>query len=176
MLDKALSRDELHQLASSFASLPVDPQRWSDFQSLLLSETTESFLKSGDREGLVLVLSVRCPYWFGSIEIERCLALSSKTLKDPITALGDAYSKSTVPETRAAVAAAVRRAFTASGVHGKDDREFVENAMRWYEGNKDRLEVNPQYREKDIGMADRLQTNADPLFVPRAGAGSEPRK
>ena len=88
ILDKGLSRDELHQLAASFATLPVDPDRWGDFERKLVWATIESFLSSGDRNGLVLILSLRCPRRIAWLNTEHYLAVFGSTFKDPITVLG----------------------------------------------------------------------------------------
>jgi len=130
ILRQELSRDELHELATSFATLPVHPDHSDEFQSKLVLATINRLLESGDRSGLGLVLSLRCPTWVGPVEIERYLTLFSEKFRDPITVLGEAHAKSKIPEARNAIAAACRRAFTASGVQGKDDQEFVRNAMR----------------------------------------------
>ena len=113
ILNKGFSRDELHHLAASFATLPVDPERWGDFERKLIWATIDSFLESGDRIGLVLVLSLRCPRRICWHDIEYYLALFRKKFKEPITALGEAYAKCKIPETRQAIADAAR-----THVHG----------------------------------------------------------
>jgi len=176
ILDHGFSRDELHQLASSFSTLPVDPKHWGNSETKLVSATIESFLRSGDRDGLVLVLSLRCPRFVGWTDIEHFVALFGKDCKDPITVFGKAYAKCKVPETRQAKAAAVRRAFGPSGVLGKDDREFVENAMRWYEANKGHLEVDWRYRNRAVASvsADSPDGERDSLFVSRNRDSARP--
>jgi len=167
MLRREFSQDELHRLAASFVTLPVDPKKWSDFQSKLVCATIDCFLDSGDRGGLTVLLAVRCPRRAIRLDIEDRLAVSARTFKDPITVLGEAYAKSKIPETRQAIAEAARRAFTGSGIRGKDDGEFIENAMRWYRANKRRLEVNWHYGERSTSHnGEDYDTN--PLFVPRA--------
>jgi hypothetical protein len=81
-------------------------------------------------------------------------------LRNGITVLGDAYSKSVVPETRREIAAAVRRGFSGVGVRGKDDGEFVANSMRWYESERDGLTVNEQYLRNATLPLDAAQAEA----------------
>ncbi|MGO8688442.1 MAG: hypothetical protein ACLQLG_02320, partial [Thermoguttaceae bacterium] len=64
-----------------------------------------------------------------------------ETLKDPILILGEAYAQCRIPKVRRTIANAVRRDFSGSGVRGKDDAEFVKNARRWYEEEKEHLVV-----------------------------------
>jgi hypothetical protein len=55
--------------------------------------------------------------------------------------LGEAYSKCQVPEVRHDLAGVGRRAFIGQGIRGKDDAEYVTNAMQWYEEEKSHLIV-----------------------------------
>ena len=71
--------------------------------------------------------------------------MGRKTLGDPIAVLGEAYSQCQIPEVRRQIANAVCRSFTGSGIRGKDDAEFVRNAMKWYEKEKDCLTVNGRH-------------------------------
>jgi hypothetical protein len=164
ILEKSFSRGELHQLGASFATLPVDPKNWGDFEKKLVWATIDSCLKSGDRDGLVLILSLRCPRRICCLDIENFLAVCRRTFRDPITVLGEAYDKCKIPETRHAIADAARRAFTGSGIDGKDDQQFIQNAMRWYDANKSRLEPNWHYGERSTTHnGEDYETN--PLFV-----------
>ena len=83
---------------------------------------------------------------------EYCVVYSGWRFTDPILIFGEAHSKCQVPETRRALAAAVRRSFAGLGIHGKDDAEFVSNAMRWYMKEKGRLIANREYyRNEELG-------------------------
>ena len=73
----------------------------------------------------------------------------NKELKDPILILGEAYARCKDTRDRKVIATAVRHAFMALGVKGKDDAEFVKNAMQWYSQNKDRLELDWMYADND---------------------------
>jgi uncharacterized protein (TIGR03067 family) len=73
-------------------------------------------------------------------------------MKDPILILGEAYSRCTIPEVRHDIAAAVRRGFRGLGIHGKDDAEFIANAMKWYEQEKEHLVVNDGFRSVEYSI------------------------
>jgi hypothetical protein len=147
LLKERLSSEELHELAASFATTPVDPKEWKVFPCELIQALVDLLQDSADREGLITLLSTRCPPWVHRVPIEDILVESSPTyLEDPVLILGDAYGKSQVPQVREALALAVRRGFTGHGVRGKDDDEFVKNAMKWYEQNKSHLEPNLSYK------------------------------
>jgi hypothetical protein len=66
-------------------------------------------------------------------------------ITDPILIVTDAFSKSKLPAVRKAIADAMRSAFTGLGVVGKNDDEFVANAITWYEKHKDRIDINLMY-------------------------------
>ena len=78
--------------------------------------------------------------------------------------LGEAYAKCKIPETRQAIADAARRAFAGSGIRGKDDREFIENCMGWYDANKGHLEVNWHYGERST-THNGHDYDTNPLFA-----------
>jgi hypothetical protein len=164
MLKQRFSVDEMHELAASFDSLPPDSLRWDKFQTYLVWTAMGRFLESGDRKGLVLLLSVRCPRYVAWHEVEYYLMLfkERREFADPISALGEAYGASKVPETRREIAAALRRAFTASGIRAADDGAFVTRATRWYEANKAHLALNRHYRQRSVTHGD---PDVDALFI-----------
>lgn len=138
---KTLSDEDLQQLARSCQAMPEEP-----FTRDLTEFMARTLIALGNRESVVSLLSVRCPGEVGAYEhIEFCLAGRGNRLKDPILVLGEAYSKSRVPENRHQLAAAVRRAFGGLQIPGRNDAEFVQNAMQWYQKEKDHLEVNMEY-------------------------------
>ena len=144
---KRLSARSLRQLVASSEQAAI-PTLYSSnsFECAVLEFMVEAFVKSGDRESLVELLSKRCPSRTGLVtNIEYCVAYSGWRFKDPILILGEAYSKCQVPETRHALAASVRRSFGGFGIDGKDDAEFVSNAMRWYTKEKGGLIANREY-------------------------------
>jgi hypothetical protein len=137
------SHQDVCELAESCGTLPTRPR---GFATHVLEFLVRSLTEWGDRERLVNLLATRCPEYVeypGAIEFY--LAYCGKGLKDPILILGEAYSESQVAETRRALAAAVRRAFAAFPVEGKDDTEYVENAMQWYAREKSHLIANSEY-------------------------------
>ncbi len=111
------------------------------FENMVLDVMLVTFVDTGDREGLVRLLSTRFRDVIGyDTPIELCLVGSPEhRLKDPILVLGEAYSKCQDPEVRHHLAIVVRRAFVGSGIEGKDDGEFVENAMQWFKDHKANL-------------------------------------
>ena len=152
LLKKQLSGSELHQLAAACDTLPADVEN-AGFARGVLAFIVKSFADSADRESLVRLLSTRCPCSLDGPEtIEFVLAAEAKRLKDPILILGEAYAQCRVPKTRRALAAAVRRGFAGLGIRGKDDADFVMNAMQWYEKEKDHLVVNNYYVANDAYM------------------------
>ncbi len=71
--------------------------------------------------------------------------MGGAVIEDPILIVADAFSKSKLPPVRKAIAGAMRNAFMGLGVVGKNDDEFVANAIRWYGKHKDRIEINLEY-------------------------------
>jgi hypothetical protein len=157
-LKKEFSKEELHRLAASCATMPVYVRKQTQFQYDLLVHLVAMFADSGDREGLVILLSSQCPprdiydhnieEFVASVgeDVRNCgVVVEAKTMTDPILIFGGAYERCKVPEVRGAIAAAVRRAFTGLGVTGENDADFVRNAMKFYEQNKDQLVLNQWY-------------------------------
>jgi hypothetical protein len=85
---------------------------------------------------------------------------------DPILILTDAYDKATDGAVRRDIAMAIRHAFTGLGVTGKNDSEFVKNAVGWYVEHRDRLEFNLDYTQNSIA-AGFFDYETNPLFVLR---------
>ncbi len=139
ILSNGLSRADLRRLAATADMLPLRPKDQSVFQQEALKYMVRRLVDLGDREGLVALLSRRFPNGTvaGHAQAEYYLAyFGRKTLKDPILVLGEAYSQCRIPKVRRTIANAVRRDFSGSGVRGKDDAEFVRNAMRSVRGEE----------------------------------------
>ena len=81
--------------------------------------------------------------------------------------LGDAYAKCQVPEVRTIIAGVVRRAFLGHGIRGKDDGDFVKNAMQWYQQRKDRLTVNFKYASNIATSVSAEEYDAHPELYER---------
>jgi hypothetical protein len=147
ILTKRLTDADLRSLVARCGSVPLEQRGRSRFADMVLEHMVAAFVASGDRESLVRLLSIRFPdpmlYSFVNVETYLvALGIKGRKLKDSILVLGEAYSKSREPYVRHMIADAVRRAFTASGVRGKDDAEFVKNAMEWYKKEKPHLALN----------------------------------
>jgi hypothetical protein len=171
LLGKKYSKAEMHELAASFASASPKPTEWANYQYLIREALTHIFRSDGDHDGLVTLLAASCLR--DEDDVEWLLAIS-KNIKDPILILGDAYAKAKRPETRAEIAAAVRRGFCGLGVTGRDDAELVKNAMEWFRQHRRDLELNINYdknssaRLQSLLEPDRYEKN--PLFVRRTMA------
>jgi uncharacterized protein (TIGR03067 family) len=145
-LRRCLSDEDLHQLAGSCASLPARFEDRSRFTNDVLALMVKVYVHSGDWDGLTSLLSTRCPRYLDMWDsIQLYLAQHGRGGKHPVLVLGDAYSKCGVPGVRRDLAVALRRAFAGCGITGKDDADFVKNAMLWYNEEKDRLVVNDAY-------------------------------
>jgi hypothetical protein len=137
-----LSDEDMKRLAATCDSLLIRYQDRSEFANNVLDYMIMSFLSTRDRDSLVTVLSKRYQPRMALDNIELILVSSGTRIKDPILVLSDAYVKCKTPEGRRSLASAVRRAFAGHKIEGKDDTEFVNNAMQWYEKEKDHLKVN----------------------------------
>ena len=73
LLESRFSRAQFHQLAASFHASPTENVAATNFQELLFSTMMEHFLRSNDRDGLVLLLSHRCPRYIGWGDVEHIL-------------------------------------------------------------------------------------------------------
>jgi hypothetical protein len=145
---KDLCDRELRKLAGAATTAP---------EGLFANDAVEfmarRFVDLGDRDSLLKLLSARCPGRVGGgayNEFEFYLVYRGKRLNDPILILGEAYSKCHVPATRHAIAAAVRRAFGGLGISGTDETDYVNNAMQWYQKEKEHLGVNPNYWRNEM--------------------------
>jgi hypothetical protein len=152
---KHLSATDLQGLAVSCDRLPVHARERSRFANDLLAFMVKVFVELGDRDSLVTLLSARCPgriVEFPPETIEYYLAFRGKNLENPILVLGEAYAKCAVAETRHDIAAAVRRGFADLGVRGKDDTDYVAEAMKWYAEEKDNVVASREFGKNDREM------------------------
>jgi hypothetical protein len=150
LLGNKLSHDDFQQLAATASTLPVRGIDRSEFTNDVIEYMTIRFIDLGDRESLVKLLSTRCIDRVYYSSIEHYLVLRGKKLKDPILIIGDAFSQCTDPEIRHHLALIVRRSFAGSMIHGKDDADFVKNAMEWYKTLKDSLNINERYAIDEV--------------------------
>lgn len=151
VLRARLSEKERRELVESFDTMPVEKRGGSAFPYSLPEAMVIVLLESKDRDGLVTLLSKRFPPRIGLYtDIESELVSEDYKMKDSILILGEAYSKCKLPAMRASIAETVRHVFTGLGVRGKDDDEFVKNAMEWYEQNKEHLIINDGYASSVI--------------------------
>ncbi len=146
LLRKRLSDSDVRQLALDSESLPVHWRDWSNSDRAVVEFMLDVLVYSRDRDRLLTLLSTRFPLCKGKWPIEQYLARQVK-LNNPILILGEAFAKCRVPEVRHDIAAAVRRAFGGFGIIGKDDEEYVANAMQWYDKNKQQLTINTGYSD-----------------------------
>ncbi len=160
LLRKRLSERDVSELAASCDDLPIRVENDTFSRDVLAFLVTAS-AELKERDKLVDILAIRCPRWVEwPVSIESFLASRSKVIKDPIVVLGDAYSKSRVPETQRDLAAAVHRAFQDFEIDGDDDAQYVDNAMIWYRKEKPRFEVNDRYTFNETTISPRR-----PLFA-----------
>ena len=153
LLAKHLSNADLHDLAQSCGTLPIREEDRAVFVNIVLHYMVTAFVDSGDREGLVTLLSTRFRDRIYSEWIEEYLMRDGEgrnTLKYPILILGDAYSRCGDPEVRREIARAIRRGFSTMDVPALadselSDDEYVNKAMEWYGKHKDELAFNPMY-------------------------------
>ena len=142
---RRLSESDVRALAASVDALPTKVAE-GDFRDELLGFLIKSFIDFSDREGLVRLLSLRCPNLIDwPVSIELFIATRARRFKAPMTILGDAFERCRVPETRRRLAGAIRRSFIRLGIRGENDADYVKNAMRWYGKEVGRLEVNRMY-------------------------------
>lgn len=190
LIAKRLSGQDVNDLAASCKALPVDPNDWNPF----VYDVFMGVFGRLDRNGLIDVLSTRCPYGLGDYSLEFGLAAlrrkAPNKLQDPVMILGEAYVKCQVPEVRRIIIWPIRRGFAGHGIEGKDDSEFVRNAMEWYEKNKGNLAVNSQYswieyvgpvakhQQDDPQYFDReiASGNRQPLFIEHLGSQRLPTR
>ena len=165
VLERSLSKGDMRRLAATCDMVPLRPREQSEFQWEVLCYMIRAFVESGDREGLSHCFAafsqrndfadrahrVYLAYW------------GNKGLKDPVLVLSEAYSRCRIPETRREIANAVRRSFTGSGIRGKDDAEFVRNAMQWYEKEKPYLTLNERHAYAPVLFVPRHDDD-DPIF------------
>jgi hypothetical protein len=143
LLEDNLSMVDMRHLAATSGTLPIHQKDPNAFETHVLRFMVRSFAGAGDRDSLVTLLSTRYPVHVRAEMSTACwlVVFSQKSLKDPVLVLGDAYSHCKVPEVQSDIAAAVRQCFEGFDIPGKDDAEYVANAMQWYEREKAHLTV-----------------------------------
>ena len=169
VLSKYLSTDDLRALARSCGELPICVDDRGRFVNALLDHMLVAFVGSGDRDSLVTQLSTRFIDRINPHYVEWYVTFFGEwkgTLKYPVLIFGDAYSRSAVPETRRAIAGAVRRGFSRMNIpelndSGQSDDEYVGRAMAWYRARKDELFATTKIYSGEMGPP-------EPLFVSRA--------
>lgn len=167
----------LRGLAAS-SKVPAIPDDYESFRYDLLAFMARAFVEAGDREGLVEILSKRCPSLvYPPLSVEYYLASWGWKLRDPMLIFSEAYERSRVPKTRHELATAVRRSFAGMGIREKDDAEFIRKAMQWYKKEKGRLIFNTHYYDNEMspgGIAAGVSYERNPDLFDNPPLGREP--
>jgi hypothetical protein len=145
LLKKRLPKEDISKLVASMRKIPIDDNRQTEFQWTFIRALETILFENGDREDLVTLFSTHFDNYFLGSTTEYVLVVWSKNMKDPVLVLAEAYERSKDPVIRKRIATAVHQSFDGVGVQGKDDAEFIANAMKWFKDNKDRLVLNPRY-------------------------------
>jgi hypothetical protein len=174
---RRMSPRQLRDLAAS-SKVPAVPDNDRGFRNDLLAFMVKAFVQTGDREGLVELLSKRCPSLIdGPLSVEYHLASRGWKLRDPMLIFSEAYAKSQAPKTRHTLATTVRRSFAGLGIREKDDAEFVKKATQWYKKEKGRLIVNTNYPSNETapgGITVSHSYERDPDFFDNPPPGRQP--
>ncbi len=149
LLNKKLPKKDIPDLIASLRTVPIDADKQTYFQKTLLDALATNLMESRDRENLVALFSTHFTNYISFGTTEWGLVCFGKKMKDPILVLGEAYRRSRDPTIRARISTAVHQSFDGNGVEGKDEGEFVKNAMKWYQDNKQRLILNIYHDEGD---------------------------
>jgi hypothetical protein len=151
VLENNLSNDDIRCLITSGGTLAPDAGNRGQFVEAVVEFMVATLVKSGDRSNLVKLLSTVCPVYVGAHEtVEFYLVMYGSKLSDPILILGDAYFQCQRPRVREYLAVAVHRVFVGHKIPGKDDADYVRNAMNWYEQEKSHLKINTVYPHNDL--------------------------
>jgi hypothetical protein len=165
-----LSGQDLRHLLAACDSLPVRAKDRSDFVNAVLKYMTETYIETGDRKSLVMLLATRFAdnlYFESPVEYVVACGIGKRSV-DPILVFGEAYSKCKDEAARHHLAVIVRRAFLGSGIGGESDADFVKNAMRWYEREKGHLAPRYLYGPATVSYDEYPQwydDKKDPLNV-----------
>lgn len=143
ILRKTLTRTDMRGLAATCGMLPVHQKDPNAFEVHVLRLLVRTFIKEGDRESLVVLLSTRFQEFVGpeTTTAWYLLHCSKRALKAPLLVFGEAYDRCKEPEVREQIAATVRKGFGGFDIPGKDDAEFVKNAMQLYQRESARMRL-----------------------------------
>ena len=163
LLEENLSLADMRRLAATCRALPIREQVGPSFAHAVIEFMIRAFVEAGDRDSLITLLSTQCPPCIRTCYIEVLLIFGETGSKTPLRfseRLTQDVRESTGPlrycrhgspapspvmESRAAMIDA-----------------FVENAMRWYEENKDNLAPSREYFVPSSGF---LQNRLRPILA-----------
>jgi hypothetical protein len=153
LLRRNLSIGDMRRLAATCGTLPVHEKDPGSFELNVLQFMVVAFIDGGDRDSLVVLLSTSFQEFVGpeTTTAYYLLHCPHKSLSDPVAVLGDAYIRCETPEVRREIAAVVRRGFEGFNISGRDDADFVRNAMTWYERNKNHIIVRQTFGGPNSG-------------------------
>lgn len=154
ILRTELSKDEIRELAASYATMPTcgAVRRGQD---AMLQAVVVILVDWGAEDDLVQLLSCQVPEKiYEYTDLEYYLVVQGKKFTDPILILDRAYFLATSREVRHDIAAAFRRAFSGLGISKALDDKYVLAAGQWYFEHKDNLVVRLEYASNAIGGGD----------------------
>jgi hypothetical protein len=130
-LSKKLSKEDLHAVASSCATMPYEG-RWMDLPSMVYRAVLDLFVASGDREGLVTLLAAHFVSETLDDTTEGILVAHCGT--PPVLIMTDALGKG--PVFRHDVERALAHGYDEAAVVDKKDAALVKSAVDWYDKHK----------------------------------------
>jgi hypothetical protein len=148
LLEKRLPKQEIPGLIASLGKVPIDEEKQTEFQRMFIRALELILIEGGERENLVALFSTHFDDYYLGGTTEYILVARGEKMKDPILVLAEAYQRSKDPVIRQRIATSVHQSFDGVGVKGKDDAEFIANAMKWYKENKTRVVLNHRH---DVG-------------------------
>jgi hypothetical protein len=137
--------------------VPNDYPGMEEYDRTLLQALVLISERKKDRDGLVYLLSAKCPRFIAGSAIE--LEIASLDINEPFLILIDSYQKAS--DERRYLAGIIRDSLGDLSEKNPDDSKFVAEARDWYLANFDKIAVNPYYHP--FGPAAEQRN----LFIPK---------
>ncbi len=132
-------QNELERIRSS----PTSASQFSAYDQTLLQAFVENMVKKGDRDGLVYLLTAKCPGFVGVDSIE--LYLADSNLPNPLLVLFDSYEKATTDDSKRALLDILTRVFRFIPKRRGEEKEFLAASKDWYLRIGNKLKINIYY-------------------------------
>lgn len=155
---KAAPAPEVKNELERVRNEPNDYYQMSDYDQYLLQAFFGIYASKRNRDGLIYLLSAKCPRFIATSPVE--LEIASLEITEPFLILFDSYAAASTDGERRFLLSILRDSLRDLSQKYANDTDFLKESRDWYTQSVSKITINPYYHP--AGRAEQRD-----LFVPK---------